>query len=179
MWHNKAQWHDKGLPNERRTAPRRFLPPRESWDKSQMGTAKVDWSQKGGKEGWEWDGCPRRVTHTHRSVQSLAHEGRKKKIPFRSLSLSRMHAWRGKRANIRRINGQGEDGWWSCLCVQRTVLLREWAGEGRQTRWQSGLMGNFGHLCKGGGGRPKKGNLTVAMCFSLMRKEPEYLNRWN
>ena len=134
-----------------------FCPTRESWDKSQMGTAKVDWSQKGGGGRMGMGGMPP-PCHTHRSVQSLTHEGRKKKIPFRSLSLSRMHAWRGERANIRRINGQSEDGrWWSCLCVQCTVLLREWAGEGRQTRWQSGLMGNFGHLCKGGGGRPKRG----------------------
>ncbi len=134
-----------------------FCCPRESHG-TKVRWARLKWigAKRGGRKDGNGMDAPA-VSHTHRSVLSLTHEGRKKKIPFLSLSLSRMHAWRGERANIRRINGQSEDGWWSCLCVQCTVLLREWAGEGRQTRWQSGLMGNFGHLCKGGGGRPKRG----------------------
>ncbi len=157
----------RGCQNERRTAPRRFSASRERvMGQKSDGHGKSGLEPKGGgrKDGNGMDAPA--VSHTHRSVQSLTHEGRKKKIPFLSLSLSRMHAWRGERANIRRINGQGEDWRWSCLCVQCTVLLRGWAGEGRQTRWQSGLMGNFGHLCKGG---DQKGELCC--CYVLLANE--------
>ncbi len=49
------------------------------------------------------------------------------------------------------------------MCVQCTVLLREWAGEGRQTRWQSGLMGIYAKVAEG----DQKGN----GCYVLLANE--------
>ena len=60
--------------NERRTAPRRFSASRESHG-TKVRWARLKWigAKKGGKEGWEWDGCRRRVTHTHTGLFSLSH----------------------------------------------------------------------------------------------------------